>query len=81
MVKLKATKSNNTSQRYPTLQTILMVEEFLKKHKSQPVKISELRQKLPRQVMHQTLKLILEYLFQSKKIIYEPEGIRWIFEE
>jgi hypothetical protein len=45
------------------------------------MKISELKQKLPKQVMHQTLKIILEYLFRGGKIIYGPRGIQWIYSE
>ncbi len=61
----------------PTLATILMVEDLLK-HQSKPISLSNIRKKLPKQVMHQTLKVILSYLWQSKKIEYTPEGIRWI---
>lgn len=45
------------------------------------MKISELKRKLPKQIMHQTLKIILEYLWESNKIIYGPKGIQWIFVE
>jgi len=31
--------------------------------------------------MHQTLKVILEYLWYSGKIIYGPKGIQWIYAE
>ena len=43
------------------------------------MKFSELRKKLPKQIMHQTLKIILEYLWASGKIIYGPKGIQWIY--
>ena len=58
-----------------------MVEEFLEKNKSLPISFSELRKKLPKQIMHQTLKLILIYLWKSGKIIYGPKGIQWIYSE
>ena len=74
-------KENNKEKRYPNLNTVLMVEDFLKKHRDVPVKISELRKKLPRQVMHQTLKVILEYLWRSGKIIFGPKGVQWIYSE
>jgi len=74
-------KEDNKSRRYPNLNTVLMVEDFLKKHSDKPVKISELKKKLPRQVMHQTLKIILEYLWRSGKIIYGPRGVQWIYSE
>jgi hypothetical protein len=67
--------------RYPNLSTVLMVEDYLKKHRDIPVKLSELKKKLPRQVMHQTLRLILEYLWRSGKVIYGPKGIQWIYSE
>ncbi len=69
------------SKRYPNLSTVLMVEDFLKKHRDMPIPISELKKKLPKQVMHQTLKIILEYLWKSGKIIYGPKGIQWIYSE
>ena len=64
--------------RYPNLGTILMVEEFLEKHSKKPLKISEIKEKLPKQVMHQTLKIILEYLWKSNKIVYCPDGVLWV---
>ena len=67
--------------RFPNLTTILMVEKFLKKKRDVPIKISELRRKLPKQIMHQTLQVILVYLFNSGKIIYSPKGIQWIYSE
>ncbi|MBN2422807.1 hypothetical protein JXB41_06260 [Candidatus Woesearchaeota archaeon] len=68
-------------KRYPNLNTVLMVEDVLKKNSDIPMKISELKRKLPKQVMHQTLKIILQYLFKSGKIIYGPKGIQWIYRE
>ncbi len=74
-------KENHFTKRYPNLSTVLMVEDFLKKHRDTPMKISEIKAKLPKQVMHQTLKIILEYLFRSGKIMYGPRGIQWIYSE
>ena len=74
-------KENNKTIRYPNLNTVLMVEEFLEKNRDLPIKSSELKNKLPRQVMHQTLKIILGYLWKSGKIIYGPKGIQWIYSE
>jgi len=67
--------------RYPNLNTVLMVENFFKKHSDMPIKISELKERLPKKVMHQTLKIILEYLFISGKIMYGPKGVQWIYSE
>jgi len=66
-------------KRYPNLNTVLMVEGFLKKHCDIPIKIADLKKDLPKQIMHQTLMVILEYLWRSGKIIYGPRGIQWIY--
>ena len=74
-------KGDHLTKRYPNLNTVLMVEDFLKEHRDVPLKISDLRKKLPKQIMHQTLKVILEYLWKSGKIIYGPRGVQWIYSE
>jgi len=68
-------------KRYPNLSTVLMVEYFLKKHRDMPMKISDIKKKLPKKIMHQTLKIVLEYLWRSGKIIYGPRGVQWIYTE
>jgi len=72
-------KENNQVKRYPNLNTVLMVEKFLEGQRDVPILIRDLEKKLPRQVMRQTLQIILEYLWRSGKIIYGPKGIQWIF--
>ncbi|MEK6855679.1 MAG: hypothetical protein AABX66_00820 [Nanoarchaeota archaeon] len=67
------------TKRYPNLATVIMVENFLKNNRDMPMKISEIKQKLPKQIMHQTLLVILEYLWISGKIVYGPKGIQWIY--
>jgi len=62
----------------PTLNTVLMVEDTLKKMGESVVTIAELKRKLPKQVNHNTLKLILEYLESSNKIAVSLKGITWI---
>ena len=74
-------KRNQIVKRYPNLSTVLIVEDFLKRNRDMPIRITELKQKLPKQIIHQTLKIILEYLFRSGKIIYGPKGIQWIYSE
>ena len=78
---MKTINKPNNYARYPNLNTVLMVEDILEKNRDIPIKFSELRKKLPRQIMHQTLKLILLYLWKSGKIIYGPKGIQWIYSE
>ncbi len=62
----------------PTLNTILMVEHVLQTMKGSVMTVPELKQALPKQVNHNTLKQILEYLEQSNKIFYSFKGITWI---
>ena len=72
-------KENREIKRYPNLSTVLMVEDFLRKHRDRPIKIADMKKELPKQIMHQTLLVILEYLWRSGKIIYGPKGIQWIY--
>lgn len=85
LVELKETelieKEAHQIKRYPNLNTVLMVEDFLKVHRDLPLKISGIKKQLPKQVMHETLTVILEYLWRSGKIIYGPKGIQWIYTE
>ena len=62
----------------PTLNTVLMVEDTLKNMDESVVTIAELKKKLPKQVNHNTLKRILEYLEESNKIAVTMKGITWI---
>lgn len=62
----------------PTLNTILMVEELLRNMNESVVTIAELKRKLPKQVNHNTLKTILEYLEKGNKIAVSLKGITWI---
>jgi hypothetical protein len=55
-----------------------MVEETLKKSKEKILTIADLKKKLPRQVNHITLMVILEYLEKSRKIDVKLKGITWI---
>jgi hypothetical protein len=59
--------------RSPTLQTVLMVEKFIDKN-SGAYKKTELFNKLPKKVMWQTFQVIMEYLENSLRIVYDKEG-------
>lgn len=71
------------SVHYPTLNTILMVEDTLKnskqKFKKEILSVAELKKHLPRKVNHITLMLILDYLEKSNKINVTLKGISWKF--
>ena len=58
----------------PTLNTVLMVEEVLK-NAGEVIKVAELKRKLPKKVMHQTLLTILDHLQVSGKIIISTKGV------
>ncbi len=62
---------------YPSLKTVLMVEETLKKA-NELLTREQLKNKLPKKVMHQTLNVILKYLEDSGKIMDGRKGILWI---
>jgi len=62
----------------PTLNTVIMVEETLKNMDESVISVAELKRRLPKQVNHNTLKVILEYLELSNKIVVTMKGITWI---
>ena len=62
----------------PTLNTILMVETILKSMDESLIKIPELKKRLPKQINHNTLMIILEYLEASGKIAVSLKGLTWI---
>ena len=63
---------------YPSLKTVLMVENTLRKA-NKLLSRETLKHKLPKKVMHQTLNLILKYLEDSGKILDGRKGILWIY--
>ncbi|MDP1695973.1 MAG: hypothetical protein Q8L29_03600 [archaeon] len=68
----------NKVEHWPTLNTVMMVEDTLKKMNGSIISIAELKRKLPRQVNHNTLMLILKYLEHGNKIAVSLRGITWI---
>jgi len=62
----------------PTLATIRMVENTIRKSTNYPTK-KALWQSLPRQVQYQTFKRIIDYLLESHKIILNEHEIVWVF--
>ncbi len=69
---------NTNFEHSPTLNTVLMVEETLKNTDKSVVTIAQLKKMLPKQVNHNTLKVILTYLEYSNKIAVTLNGITWI---
>ncbi len=65
--------------RYPRLDTVLMVEEFIREHDGE-FKKTNLWKNLPKKVMYQTFCVIIDYLLYSGKISVDSEGkIGWIY--
>lgn len=62
---------------FPNLKTVLQVEKVLQEADT-VISKNELKRRLPTQIMHQTLNLILEYLEDSGKIMIGSKGITWI---
>jgi len=64
---------------YPQLDTVLMVEEFIKENSGEYKKRS-LWEALPKKMMYQTFCVIFDYLIYSNKIAIDKEGkIAWIW--
>ena len=57
----------NIISRSPRLETVIMVERFIKEHSGEFRK-TELLQKLPKKMMWGTFNVILQYLWNSNKI-------------
>ncbi|RLG14443.1 MAG: hypothetical protein DRN66_02010 [Candidatus Nanohalarchaeota archaeon] len=65
-------------QHSPTLNTVIMVENTLQAMNESVITIAQLKTKLPKQINHNTLKIILEYLEESNKIAVSIKGISWM---
>jgi len=65
--------------RYPRLDTVLMVEKFIKKYDGE-FKKRALWENLPKKMMYQTFCVVIDYLLYSRKISIDSERkIGWIF--
>jgi len=59
--------------RSPRLETVVMVEKFIKEHNGD-FKKTELFNKLPKKIMWGTFNVILKYLWDSNKIGIDRQG-------
>ena len=78
-VQIKNKQKIDKEQHSPTLNTVIMVEKTLKNADESVISIAELKRKLPKQVNHNTLMIILYYLEESNKILVTLKGITWIY--
>jgi len=59
---------------YPRLDTILMVEKAIREAEDYPT-MFQLSRSLPKSIMYQTLKVIIDYLEESGKIVIKDKQI------
>ena len=71
-------KREYSEQRSPTLNTVLMVEGTLSKA-GEVLTIGKLKRMFPKQVMHQTLMAVIDYLEYSGKIVVQEDKVLWTF--
>lgn len=64
---------------FPRLDTVLMVEDFIKEHSGE-YKKRALWENLPKKMMYQTFNVVYNYLLESGKIARDSDGkICWIW--
>jgi len=71
--KNKSYIETNDVARSPTLQTVLMVEKFIEENSGE-YKKTDLFKNLPKKVMWQTFQVIMEYLKETLRVVYDKEG-------
>ena len=69
---------NKQTIHYPNLKTVLAVEKILREADIR-INREELKRRLPVQIMHQTLNLILNYFEEHGMILDDRKGILWIY--
>jgi hypothetical protein len=76
---MEAETQKNLFARSPTLNTVLMVEKTIEKYSGE-LNRTEVWKKLPKKVMWQTFLIVIDYLEQNNKIIFDKNGlIVWIW--
>ena len=63
---------------YPTLKTVLMVEEILKKAK-EPLSRYEIMKRSNNKIMRQTLNIVIAYLEKRGMVLDSEKGIIWTY--
>ncbi|MDP2666630.1 MAG: hypothetical protein Q8P05_03970 [Candidatus Diapherotrites archaeon] len=63
---------------YPTLKTVLLVEEILKEAK-EPLSRYELLKRAGNKIMRPTLDVIIEYFEKRFMVLDTPKGIIWVY--
>lgn len=63
---------------YPNLSTMIEVEKVLR-NADEPLSKEEIKRRLPTQIMHQTLNIILAYMENRGLICSGEKGIIWTY--
>ncbi|MFH1751505.1 MAG: hypothetical protein ABH821_01020 [archaeon] len=64
---------------YPRLDTVLMIENTIKNSRNYKSK-TLLWKTLPKKVMYQTFKIVIDYLIESRKVILTRDNkLVWVF--
>lgn len=63
---------------YPTLKTVLMVEEILKESK-EPLTRYEIMKRAGNKIMRQTLNIIIEYMGGRGMVLDSEKGVIWTY--
>ncbi len=72
-------RARTTVLHYPRLDTVLMVEDAIKNAPDYPTRTG-LWKSLPKKVMYQTFKTVIDYLINSRKVILtKDDKLMWIF--
>ena len=73
MEMLSKLKGKNRFARSPRLDTVMMVEETIKKYSAE-FTVYQLWKNLPKKVMYQTYKVIISYLLSMNRIAVDSRG-------
>jgi len=63
---------------YPTLKTVLLVEEILKEAK-EPLSRYEIMKRAKNKIMRQTLNTIIEYMEKRGMVLDSKKGVFWTY--
>jgi hypothetical protein len=63
---------------YPTLKTVLMVENILRDVK-EPLTRYEIMKRMKNKVMRQSLNIIIQYLVERNMVLDSEKGVLWVY--
>jgi hypothetical protein len=63
---------------YPTLKTVLMVENILRDVK-EPLTRYEITKRMKNKVMRQSLNIIIQYLVERNMVLDSEKGVLWVY--